>query len=152
MYKMAIIRKATEADIPRLLELYRQLSLDPSAEMPEPAPEDCRKVLREISGAPGRALLVAEEDGQVVGTLMLVITPSLAHGASPWAVVEHMVVEEKRRSRGIGRQLLEHAVRKAGEAGCYKIMLCSNKQRTDAHRFYRSLGFIATHEGFHRYF
>jgi GNAT superfamily N-acetyltransferase len=149
---MAIIRRATEADIPRLLELYRQLSLDPSAEVPEPAPEDCRRVLRDFGANENRALLVAEEDGQVVGTATLVITPSLAHGASPWAVVEHMVVEEKRRSRGIGRQLLEHAIAKAGEAGCYKIMLCSNKQRLDAHRFYRSLGFTGTHEGFHRYY
>jgi GNAT superfamily N-acetyltransferase len=149
---MAIIRKATEADIPRLLELYPQLSLDPSAETPAPDLEDCRKVLRAIHNAPGRELLVAEENGLVVGTAALVITPSLVHGASPWAVVEHMVVDEKRRSRGIGRQLLEYAVKKAGEAGCYKIMLCSNKQRGDAHRFYRSLGFTATHEGFHRYF
>jgi GNAT superfamily N-acetyltransferase len=149
---MVTIRHAKEADIPRLLELYRQLSLDPSADAPEPALEDCREVLRAVSDMPGRELLVAEEDGQVVGTAMLVITPSLAHGASPWAVVEHVVVEEKLRSRGIGRQLMERAVRKAGEAGCYKIMLCSNKKRRDAHRFYRSLGFTATHEGFHRYF
>jgi len=149
---MITIRKAVEADITRLLELYRQLSLDPSAGEPEPSLDDCRKALRAVSGMPGRELLVVEEDGRVVGTATLLITPSLVHGARPWAVVEHVVVEEKLRSRGIGRQLMEYTVRKAGEAGCYKIMLCSNKQRKDAHRFYRSLGFTATHEGFHRYF
>jgi len=149
---MALIRNATENDIPRLLELYRQLSLDPSAEVHEPALEDCREALRAVSNLPDRELLVAEEDQQVVGTATLLITPSLVHGARPWAVVEHVVVEEKLRSRGIGRELMEYAVKKAGEAGCYKIMLCSNKKRKDAHRFYRSLGFAATHEGFHRYF
>ncbi len=135
-----------------MLELYIQLSLDPSAEMPNSELEDCRKALRAVNNSPGRELLVAEEDGQVVGTATLVINPSLVHGASSWAVVEHMVVEEKRRSYGIGRQIIEYAVHKASEAGCYKIMLCSNKKRVDAHRFYRSMGFSATHEGFHRYF
>lgn len=147
-----IIRRAEERDIPRLLELYRQLSLDPTAEVPEPSLEACRKALSAIYDSPGRELLVAEEDGQVVGTATLLITPSLIHGARPWAVVEHVVVEEKLRSRGIGRELMEYAAKKAGVAGCYKMMLCSNKKRQDAHRFYRSLGFTATHEGFHRYF
>jgi len=36
----------------------------------------------------------------------------------------------------------------AQRAGCYKLALTSNKQRPDAHRFYRRLGFRATHEGF----
>jgi GNAT superfamily N-acetyltransferase len=149
---LAIIREATEADIPRLLELYRQLNLDASFAPPDPPPEQCRRALSAIDEAPDRWLLVAEEDGRVVGTTTLLITPSLIHGARPWAVVEHMVVDETLRSRGIGRQIMEYAISKAEAAGCYKIMLGSNKRRKDAHRFYRSLGFEATHEGFHRYF
>ena len=148
---MITIRKAVEADITRLLELYRQLSLDPGSYV-KAAPEDCRRILGQIENVSGYALLVAEEDGDVLGTLSLAILPAFAHGVSPFAVVEYMVVDEGHRSRGIGRQLMEYAVRKAGEAGCYKIMLSSNKRRMDAHRFYRLLGFTATHEGFHRYF
>ena len=41
-----------------------------------------------------------------------------------------------------------HAVELARQAGCYKVALTSNKLRDDAHRFYRRLGFIATHKGF----
>jgi GNAT superfamily N-acetyltransferase len=148
---MAIIRKATEKDIPRLLELYRQLALDPGSYVTA-APEDCRRVLRQMAKMAGYELLVAEVDGQVQGTLSLAILPAFAHGVSPFAVVEYMVVDEEHRSRGIGRQLMEYAIKKAGEAGCYKIMLSSNKRRQDAHRFYHSLGFNATHEGFHKYF
>ena len=148
---MASVRKATEADIPRILELYRQLELNPSPGSVDPSPEDCLGVVRSVSATPGQELLVAEENGRVAGTMMVVIVPSLAHHASPWAVVEHMVVEEKLRSRGIGKALMDYAVAKAKAAGCYKIMLSSNKKRQDAHRFYRSLGFTATHEGFHLY-
>jgi GNAT superfamily N-acetyltransferase len=148
---MITIRKAVEADIPRLLELYPQLALDPGSYV-KAASEDCRRVLGQMERVSGYELLVAEEDDKVQGTLSLAILPAFAHGVSPFAVVEYMVVAEGYRSRGIGRQLMEYAVSKAGEAGCYKIMLCSNKKRQDAHRFYRSLGFTATHEGFHRYF
>jgi hypothetical protein len=73
---MVIIRKATEADIPRLRELYCQLSLDPSAEVRKPAPGDCRRVLRDFGASEDRALLVAEEDGQVVGTATLSSRPA----------------------------------------------------------------------------
>jgi GNAT superfamily N-acetyltransferase len=148
---MLIIRRAAGADVPHLLELYQQLSLDPGSYQ-KAAVEDCRRVLRQMEKVPGYELLVAEEDSEVLGTLVVAVLPAFAHGVSPFAVVEYMVVDEKHRSRGIGRQLLEYAVEKAREAGCYKIMLSSNKRRTDAHRFYRSVGFTASHEGFQRYF
>ncbi len=150
---MMIIRTATESDIPRILELYLQLVLDPSeVEMVKPEPEFSQKAFREMSSLEGYYLLVAEVDGEVVGTAVLVILPGLAHGISHWGVVEFMVVDEAHRSQGIGRALMDHAAELAQEAGCYKIMLGSNKKRTDAHRFYRSAGYEATHEGFTRYF
>lgn len=148
-----IIRTATEADIPRILELYQQLVLEPSeAEMVRSEPEFSRKMFREMTNLKGYYLLVAEVEGEVVGTTVLVILPGLAHGISHWGVLEFMVVDEAYRSRGIGQALMEYAAELAQEAGCYKIMLGSNKKRTDAHRFYRSAGYEATHEGFTRYF
>jgi len=150
---MIIIRTATETDVPRILELYQQLVMDPSElEMVKPEPEFGLKAFREMSALEGYYLLVAEVDGEVVGTAVLVILPGLAHGISHWGVVEFMVVNEAHRSQGIGRALTDHAAELAQEAGCYKIMLGSNKKRTDAHRFYRQAGYEATHEGFTRYF
>ena len=147
------VRTATEADVPRITELYQQLVLDPfELKMVKPDPEFSLKAFQEMSALEGYYLLVAEADGEVVGTAVLVILPGLAHGISHWGVVEFMVVDEAHRSRGIGRALMDHAAELAQEAGCYKIMLGSNKTRTDAHRFYRSAGYEATHEGFTRYF
>ncbi len=150
---MTIIRTATEKDIPHILELYQQLALNPGEEKAlKSEPEFGLKAFREMSGLEGYHLLVAEVDGEVVGTTVLVILPGLAHGISHWAVVEFMVVNETQRSRGIGQALMDHAAELAQAAGCYKIMLGSNKQRSDAHRFYRKAGYEATHEGFTRYF
>ena len=150
---MTVVRTATKADIPRILELYRQLAMDPTElEMVRAEPEFSRKAFREMAALEGYYLLVAEADGEVVGTTVLVILPGLAHGISRWGVVEFMVVDKAYRSRGIGRALMDHAAGIAQTAGCYKIMLGSNKKRTDAHRFYHRAGYEATHEGFTRYF
>jgi GNAT superfamily N-acetyltransferase len=75
----------------------------------------------------------------------------MAHGTSPFAVVEYVVVDEKWRSKGIGKLLMEYVIARSKEAGCYKIMLTSDKRRKRAHKFYKSLGFEASAHGFRLY-
>jgi hypothetical protein len=73
---MITIRAATEKDIPRLLELYAQLSFNPGDYKKAPV-ADCRKVLRRIKEYPNASLLVAEEDCKVVGTTFMAYCPAL---------------------------------------------------------------------------
>jgi GNAT superfamily N-acetyltransferase len=148
---MTLVRLATEKDIPRILELYRQLSFNPT-EHRSPSVAECQQVFQKMSTLPGYELLVAEEDGKVVGSTVLAILPGFAHGTSPFAVVEYVVVDEKHRSRGIGKLLMAYVIARAKKAGCYKIMLTSDKRRKQAHEFYRSLGFEASAHGFRLYF
>jgi GNAT superfamily N-acetyltransferase len=145
------IREAANKDIPQLLELYRQLSFEP--EKYQKAPKaDCRKMLKQMKKYPNASLLVAEEDGEVVGTTFLAILPGFAHGTRPFSVIEYVVVDEKVRSKGVGRALMDECKRLAKEAGCYKIMLASSKQRTRAHKFYRDNGFQEDALSFRFYF
>ena len=148
---MVKIRPALEKDIPRILELYPQLSFNPG-DYKTPPVEDCKKVLAAAAKVPGYSLLVAEENSQVVGTTVLAILPGFAHGTAPFAVIEYVVVDEKRRSKGIGKLMMEYCLARAKEAGCYKVMLTSDKRRERAHKFYRSMGFEASAEGFRFYF
>lgn len=39
------------------------------------------------------------------------------------------------------------AVDQARQRGCALVQLTTDKTREDAHRFYLSLGFVASHEG-----
>ncbi|MFH1032053.1 MAG: GNAT family N-acetyltransferase [Chloroflexota bacterium] len=147
---MATIRQATKKDIPRILELYKQLSFSPE-EHRKPPVEDCCEILEGMKKVPGYELLVAEENGEVIGTTVLAILPGFAHGTSPFAVVEYVVVDEKRRSRGIGKLLMEYVIARAKEAGCYKIALTSDNRREQAHKFYNSIGFKSSSHGFRLY-
>ena len=62
-----------------------------------------------------------------------------------------MIVGEASRGRGAGAALLEHLIGLAGESGCYKVQLHSGKQRLDAHRLHRRVGFRFVAEGFKLY-
>lgn len=148
------IREATEADLPRLVELLFQLSqLGEIAERELHAPMAGElEALRAIQADPQSWLLVIEVDGRVVGTATLYIVPNLSHGGRPFMIVESVVVAEADRGSGFGRLLMDEAEARARTAGCYKIAFTSNRRRVDAHRFYERLGYRATHQGFSKYF
>lgn len=60
---------------------------------------------------------------------------SLHQGEYVW--VADLVTSEHNRSKGYGKQLLEHVCKWAKEAGYDMISLSSGVQRVDAHRFYQ---------------
>ncbi len=61
-------------------------------------------------------------------------------------------MSEKSRGQGAGTALLMHLINSAQDSGCYKVQLHSGKQRVDAHRLYRRVGFGPVAEGFKLYF
>jgi GNAT superfamily N-acetyltransferase len=143
------IRRATEADLPRLVELLSQLSLDDNRDSPaEPLPESYRAAFHQIEADPRQQLLVAEAEGRVLATATLGIIPNLSYRGRAWAFVDGLVVDGSARGKGYGEALLRYAIEEARRAGCYKVSLTSNKRRVEAHRFYQKMGFAATHEGF----
>jgi ribosomal protein S18 acetylase RimI-like enzyme len=147
---LPIIRPAEKADIPRLLELYQELSLSTShvEKSLSPSAADYERAFERMAAVPGLELLVLEEGGEVAGVAEFLIVPNLSHKGLPWAAIESLIVDERFRREGFGRMLMAHAIMRAREAGCYKLVLTSNKKRLEAHKFYRSLGFEETSLGF----
>jgi ribosomal protein S18 acetylase RimI-like enzyme len=93
-------------------------------------------------------LVVVEADGQaIVGVLQLTFIPSLTYQGGWRALIEGVRVAAKFRSSGIGKELFLWAIGRAKERGCHMLQLTTDKTRADAIRFYKGLGFVATHEG-----
>lgn len=71
---------------------------------------------------------------------------SIAYMLSLWsqgtvAYIGELVVDERRRSKGIGALMLEHACKEARARGCNQLVLDSAFHRKGAHRFYANRGF-----------
>ncbi len=133
-----VIRQADTADLPAVLALYAQLDFNNGNVLSEQA---AQQIFAEFARYPSYRLFIATEGSVVVGSYALLVMHNLAHGGTPSAVVEDVVVASDQQGRGIGRQLMTHAKDQARAAGCYKLALSSNRQRHAAHAFYESLGF-----------
>jgi GNAT superfamily N-acetyltransferase len=143
------IRHAVGSDVPALVELLAAGAVPGSAEDKENTKDASpyRSALAEIEAA-GNAILVAEEQGVVVGMCQLLVFRHFQGRGGLCAELESVHVRSDRRARGIGSALVRVAVEAARARGCYRVQLTSNVVRDDAHRFYGRLGFEPTHVGF----
>jgi GNAT superfamily N-acetyltransferase len=132
------IRKATEPDLPAILRLYAQPGIDDDEVL---ALDTASAIFQRMATYPRYDVYVAMSENAIVGTFALLVMDNLAHVGAPSAVVEDVIVDEALRGRGVGGAMMKFAMKVATECGCYKLTLSSNLRRTDAHAFYRSLGF-----------
>lgn len=107
-----------------------------------------RAAFDEISADPSNRLIVVEAAGEIIGTLQISLIPGLVRFGTKRAVLENVHIRGDQRGNGLGSQMATWAIERCREAGCGIVQLTSNKIRLDAHRFYRKLGFVQTHEGF----
>jgi len=126
------------ADLPAVLALLDQLEFGEHRQL---SLAEAREIFARTASHPHHHLYVAVMEGQIVGTFALIMIDSIAHAGAPHAIVEDVVVDPKFRRRGIGKQMMQFAMDRCREAGCYKLALSSHLQREKAHAFYESLGF-----------
>ena len=134
----ASLREAASTDIEALLGLYELLEFKPALSLSLKA---ARVRFEKYKGYPNYRIYVAELGEVIVGTFALIIIDSVAHSGKPFAVVEDVVVSQDSQGRGIGRRMMEFAMCRCKELGCYKLTLSSHLKRQKAHSFYESLGF-----------
>lgn len=140
-------RRARRGDIPAIVEMLADDPLGAARETPEDiAPYETAFAL--VDGNPNQELVVAERDGEVVGTAQVSFMPGLSHRGMWRAEIEAVRVRTDQRGGGAGGALIRHCIDLARTRGCGLIQLTSNAQRTDARRFYERLGFAASHTGF----
>ncbi|MGZ9235178.1 MAG: GNAT family N-acetyltransferase [Anaerolineales bacterium] len=97
--------------------------------------------LSELIGSESSTLLAArdpDENTPIAGLLCLTIY-RVPTGLR--SIIEDVIVEEKRRRRGIGEALVRHALDLAHKAGADGVSLTSNPQREAANQLYQSMGF-----------
>jgi GNAT superfamily N-acetyltransferase len=142
------IRRATVADLPRVVELFASPDGNARDQGPSRDLEPCYVVaLEALAADPNNALMVADVDGEVVGAFQLTIIRYVGYRGGKVAQVETVFVDATARGRGVGEAMMRWAIDEARRRGCFRLQLTTNKARARAHRFYERLGFTASHEG-----
>jgi GNAT superfamily N-acetyltransferase len=101
-----------------------------------------------IQNNPAQTLVVVEASEVLVGTLQLTFVRTLSRRGGLRAQLEALRVRSDCRGSGLGQAMVRWAIDEARRQGCSVVELTSDKRRTEAHRFYAHLGFVASHEGF----
>ena len=105
-------------------------------------------VFGQIEGDANNRILVGEKAGKVIACLQLTFIRGLSRKGAIRALIEGVRVAAPERGTGTGEALMRYAIDLAKGAGCTLVQLTSDKRRDRAHAFYRSLGFVDSHEGF----
>ena len=144
-----MLRTATDADIAAIVGLIAadQLGATRDGVRDEADLAAYTAAFRSIDADPAHLLVVAERDGQIVGTLQLSFLPGLARRGALRAQIEAVRVAQSERGSGLGAAMMGWVIDEARRRGCALVQLTTDKTRADAHRFYARLGFVASHEG-----
>jgi GNAT superfamily N-acetyltransferase len=134
----SLIRHATEADMPAIMELLVLKSeFDGCPDAFRATPEALRQAW--FSESPKAFVLIAVLDGRVVGLATYYPTFSTFLG-QPGLWLDDLFVQEEHRSRGIGQELMTRLARVAQERGCGRV------EWTVALRNERGIAFYERHE------
>jgi GNAT superfamily N-acetyltransferase len=128
------IRSVTDEDADRLAALLGELGYPAT-------PADVRERLARMGDPATDAVLVWEQGGAVMGCASLHVVP-LFHLTRPMGRITALVVDERQRSRGIGKHLLEAAHAWFDARDCVYVEVTSGDRRIRAHRFYRAHGYV----------
>lgn len=143
------IRRSVAGDVAGIITIVNAGGPDgkPRKVLPDPLPPTYADTFQTINSDSNQWLMVAEFDGQLVGTFHLTYITYLAGEGRADAQIEAIHVRESHRGQGIGSAMLQWVIDQARERNCRRVQLTTDKQRSDAHKLYQRQGFVFSHEG-----
>ena len=144
-----VVRRATESDVPALVELLRDDVLGTAREGGDGADDAAAygRAFALIAADPNQLLVAVEEGASVVGTLQLSLIPSLSRRGTLRLQIEAVRIGAAAQGLGLGTAVFEWAHCCGRRFGAGLAQLTTDRSRTDAQRFYSRLGYEASHEG-----
>jgi GNAT superfamily N-acetyltransferase len=144
-----VFRKAIKADLPAIIALHEadEIGGHGDAWTPENRPA-YEKAMDALLADPGEHLLVAEEQGILIGSMIATILVELTGRGRPHVLFRSIQIAATHRNRGIGAAMMAYAEDESRQWGVAVAELTSSHKRKDAHRFYDRLGYAQSHLGF----
>jgi ribosomal protein S18 acetylase RimI-like enzyme len=128
------IRPAGPGDEAAIVRLTREMA----AEEDDVSPVE-EHYARHFLASPVTGVLLAEDEGEAVGLLGYALVPGLYHAADS-GLIELLIVTGARRREGIGRRLVDTALRLFRQAGCAEASVSTGEENEAAQKVYRGAG------------
>ncbi len=141
---MSIAVRIADAVTPEIVAAFQRLIPQLSSSNPAPTSDELRHIVESES----TMLLIAEEDGVIVGSLTLALF-RIPTGLRAW--IEDVVVDGAARGKGVGEALNRFALDEAKRRGATTVDLTSRPSREAANRLYQRLGFVKRDTNVYRY-
>lgn len=130
-----LIRPATDSDLQAAFKLMAALGYS------DMTSARFASTYSSVQRHPAMTLIVAEDDGEVVGLASISRRPQLRLTAD-LITIDELVVADGARGSGVGRALLEHIKSMAEDSGARRLELETNRARESyRRRFYIKNGF-----------
>ncbi|MHA6693605.1 GNAT family N-acetyltransferase [Homoserinimonas sp. A520] len=145
-----LLRKATASDVESIVSLLVEDTRRAAIETIAPESRDAYlQGFRRVDADAAQLLVVATDDAEgVVAIMQLSFIPGLSRAGSTRLQIEAVRVRSDHRSNGLGGAMMHWAIAEGKRRNVGLVQLTSDSSRTDAHRFYDRLGFVASHVGY----
>ena len=120
--------------------VHRQLR----PKLPENYPDNMRKLF----STGGRMIVAVEDEDTVVGVSIYRIYETTFDGKRLF--IDDLVIDEDRRSKGIGKAMMAHFDALGQREGCDMMSLESGTHRLQTHKFYFREGMVITSFSFRK--
>ena len=131
------LREIKENELNELLELYDHLH---ETGVPEQS-KKLEKTWATIINDKNHHIIVAEENGKLISSVVCVIIPNLTRNVRPYAFIENVVTHSDYRKRGYTTACLNYARDIAKKENCYKMMLLTGSEDESTLNFYKQAGY-----------
>ncbi|MFF2908885.1 GNAT family N-acetyltransferase [Paenibacillus sp. NPDC057934] len=145
------VREATAQDREAIAELMLEAYSQYATVMPELSWKEYSNSIRESAyGDRPEARIIAEIDGQIVGSVLLFLSSEAAYGKPELGIdspiIRLLAVSPNARGRGIATLLIQESIRRSLELGASTLNLHTSDMMASAIQLYEKLGFQRAYE------
>ena len=131
------VREIKKNELNELLELYIHLH---ETGVPEDS-EMLKDTWETIINDKNHHIIVAEENGKLISSVVCIIIPNLTRNIRPYAFIENVVTHSDYRKQGYATACLNYARDIAKKENCYKMMLLTGSKDESTLNFYKQAGY-----------
>ena len=132
-----MVREIKENELNGLLDLYTHLHETGVPEQSKKLAETWATIINDKN----HHIIVAEENGKLVSSVVCVIIPNLTRNVRPYAFIENVVTHSDYRKQGYATACLNYARDIAKKENCYKMMLLTDSKDESTLNFYKQAGY-----------